>query len=332
MFNKKKKPIKIEDEIASQVNQDLIVHNMPQSNLSGSDLSYTAAPKTGIIIEDEGKKKYKMVGALIIGLGVILVAVLIFLSYRFFFQPSVGNNEVVPENILEEEVILDNREEEDEFKAPTTTVEVEPEVIVEELTSEEENSNEEEDEYTADFSLVMDSDSDGLTDEEELVFQTNQNLEDSDNDTYFDLDEIRNLYNPSGGGTLEEASYMMRYFSRVANYSFLYPRSWDLSSTNNDYTVIIAAPDNSLLQVSVQPNNRRQTISTWYEATVGEAPVNSEVKGNGWSGIMGADNMNFYLTDNELTNIYVVSYIPTINNRVLYPNIFQLLIDTFKIE
>lgn len=329
MFNKKKKSTKIEDGVASQVNQDLIVHNMPQGHLSGSDSSYSAAPKTGIVIEDEGQKKYKMVGALIIGLGVILVAVLIFISYRFFFKPPVDNAEIVLDNKPEVEVITEN-EEEDDLTATTTAV-VEPEVIIEDVPDEE-DVNEEEEDYEFESSLIIDSDSDGLSDEEELVFQTNPNLEDSDNDTYSDLEEIRNLYNPSGGGTLEDASYMLRYFSRVASYSFLYPRSWDLSSTNNDYTVIIAAPDNSLLQVSVQPNNRMQTISTWYESTVGEASVNSEVQGDGWSGIMGADNMNFYITDNELVNIYVVSYIATINNKVLYPNVFQLLIDTFKIE
>lgn len=336
MFSKNKNQDKLEDKISSQVDQDLIVHNMPQGRVAADNFSSLNQPKSGIIIDDAEKKKHRMVGALIIGLGVILVGVLIFLSYRFIINPQ-NNNPTNQQSSSSQNVVdntqADNKVEGEEDSVVTTTEEVfTPEINNnenEEIASSTEEIIEED---VPEFLLAIDSDVDGLTDEEEVIFQTDSGNADSDGDSYPDLSEIKNGYNPSGANTLAEVSYLTRYLSKVENFSFIYPVSWEVSTANNDYTVIVSLPDNSLMQVSVQANNKLQDIESWYKEMVSEELASEKIEGNNWTGVMGEDKMNFYLTDNGNTNIYVLSYIPSISNRILYPNIFQFFIDSFRID
>jgi len=51
-----------------------------------------------------------------------------------------------------------------------------------------------------------------------------------------------------------------------------------------------------------------------------------------WEGIAGDDGLNFYLTDQERQFIYVISYIPSDERRLAYPNIFQLMINSLQIK
>lgn len=54
---------------------------------------------------------------------------------------------------------------------------------------------------------VTDSDNDGLEDKYETYFGTNAYKEDSDGDTYKDLDEIKNRYNPAGTDKLNSIHF-----------------------------------------------------------------------------------------------------------------------------
>ena len=60
------------------------------------------------------------------------------------------------------------------------------------------NTNEQVNKNTAN----VDSDNDGLTDEQELTYGTDPNNADTDGDGYSDGDEVQSGYNPNGPGTL----------------------------------------------------------------------------------------------------------------------------------
>ncbi|HZJ41670.1 MAG TPA: hypothetical protein VFD51_01480 [Patescibacteria group bacterium] len=346
MFKKKNKQNSTENKIATQVDQDLIVHNMPQGSSKGGSFSGASSFSSAKDYNAEKKSNnFKVVGGLIIGLGVILVGVLIFLSYRFLIKPG-ANPEV---NIQTPSTTQQNSnsdvvvEEENNKPIATSTEDVEDvdesDIIINDgevdiLISEDANTDIS-DQTDIDLLVeIADSDSDGLNDKEEAIFSTNILEIDSDFDGYLDLDEIVNGYNPNGAGNLIDNEGLERYYSPVANYSLLYPKAWELSTTNNDYTAIISALDNSLIQVSVQPNTKIQGILTWYaETVIPGVPDSERIKnGTGWTGLMGEDGRNFYMTDGERTNIYVISYIPVISSRIDYPNIFSLMINSFQID
>lgn len=346
MGNKK---MAVNSEMTEKVNSDLIVHNMPDR----SRLDRTSTPKLvsgSQFIPADNKNNFKAVGGLIIGLGIILVGALIYFSYRFIIK-----SQTVPQAPINQQTETENLNPKVEANIATTTENISTSTEVEvkedntniiDLTGEENASTTTSEIITSptssDFidegqaftaSPILDSDSDGLNDSEEKVLGTNPNLDDSDGDGYSDLSELKNGYNPvSASQALYPNDFLTSYQSKVGKYQIYYPTSWSIKSINNDYTTIISTPDNSLLQISVQDNVNIQSIMSWYETTFpGETVTYDRLKnGDAWEGIFGTDGLNFYITDSKRENIYVISYIPSISGRLVYPEIFQLIINSFK--
>lgn len=348
MLGKKDKNIKIDNEMTNKVDKDLIVHNMPnistKSFVKVGAMSSVSGARS--LADSDKKNKHQTTGIIIVSLGIIFVLVLIYLSYRFIIKPaaqdpvvlapvvSTPNSEVTPENTVPP--LVSNP-----TASTTTVVEIEPSVVdlntsssTEELVSSTTPIATEDIPPILEILPVLDTDFDGLNDDEELALGTDSLLPDSDGDNYGDLSELESGYNPSGTDKLYSSVYLTKYQNSVGKYFIYYPASWILKSLNNDYATIISAPDNSLMQISVQGNPNIQNISSWYKATFPEESVSANrfKKGIGWEGVMGADGLNFYLTDKNRENIYIVSYIPALTERLAYPNIFQMIINSFSIN
>ncbi len=342
MLERKNKKNPPDNSLVDKVNQDLIVHNMPnRAKLSGAIYSSKPAfisrstSASGFSEQkSEVKNNSKKVGVIIIGLGIIFVLVLIYFSYRFIVKPGTNAepsttaelNTTSPENQA--------TGSESELALSTSTVDVQisdPAVL---------NINENGDNLASStlelenilLPPIVDSDSDGLNDFEEEALGTNINLSDSDSDTYDDFSELNKIYNPAGEGKLIMNQNVAEY--RGKYYQLIYPANWGTSSLNNDETVIITAPDNSLIQISLQDNTDVQSILTWYEETFPDVVVTYDKlkKGSGWEGIMSPDNLNFYLSDDKRDKIYVISYIAAVGDRAAYPNIFNLIINSFSVK
>ena len=270
--------------------------------------------------------------SLIITLGIIFILTLIYFSYRFIVQPKTEN--VTQQNTVEANDIVsgENKIEDLNKILPATTTEIQIKTV---------DVLEKDSIDIASSSSVLindilppliDSDSDGLNDLEEEIIGSDINLTDSDNDTFSDLSEIENGYNPIGSGKLVMNSNIAEYNGKA--YSFLYPVVWGVSSLNNDETVIITTDDNSLIQISSQDNENVQSILSWYEEYFPDTLITYDKlkKGSGWEGIMSPDNINFYLVDDMRDKIYVISYIAAVGERVSYPNIFNFIINSFSIK
>lgn len=347
MFKKKtdkNKPVEVRENI---VDPDLIVHNMPnQTRLAGSGPApvYNQAYSNNLSIVREKNNKFKLVGALIIVGGLLLVSGLVYASYYFIIKPSIGKNvpvagtqetsdkekKTVSETASSTSMDLNTVS----IKASTTVavsdIVISPDqlastTLAEELAGLSNNNN---------LPPLVDTDQDGLYDEEELVFGLNAAATDSDEDKYSDLAELDNKYNPAGSGKLADNINLTEYFNLTANYQVLYPKSWLVKSLNDGYTVVFTAPDSSLIQISVQNNADHQTILSWYENSFfGTILTYDKLKSaDTWEGLMGEDGLNFYLTDKKRASIYVISYIPAVDDRVAYPNVFKMMIDSLVIK
>ncbi len=346
MFNKKNSQSENGAPTINKVDQDLIVHNMPNRSRLGSSSAPTLSGQ-GFSGSGGQKSNVKSVGAIIIGLGIILVGALIYLSYRFIIKPQAENNPVnqvaTQTPVVSTPITEETANSETATTSSTTPIEVvdpasapanenvatsSSEAINEELMPEEGLVEE------VLWTPILDTDGDGLTDDEEVVMRTIVTEIDTDQDGYLDLAEIKSGYNPIGAGRLEESSSLAVHQDTISKFSILYPASWTKQSLNNGYTLIISAPDNSLFQVSVQDNPHNQAIADWYAETFSsEIDTYGRFKnGNGWEGVMSKDGINFYLTDSKKQNIYAVSYIPVIGTRLAYLNIYQMMIDTFRVQ
>jgi len=321
--------------------QDLIVHNMPTpAKLSGSFFDSIAGSDGSFGLNKEAAKEsnFKAVGLLIIAGGVIFIGILVYLSYHYIISPTAGKNlaaTVAPTTL--EMVKTDTA---DLTPAPETAT-VTPATVVTPIPSEIATSSDVNSllDQTAIASSstpipLLDSDSDGLFDDEEILLGTSATFSDSDGDGYSDLTEINKGYNPAGAGKLSDNAYLSEYNNPIFSYSIFYPRDWVAQSLTGNATVIFTAPDNSLIQISAQENSDRAGILGWYESAFSDvsATYDQLLSSASWDGVIGTDNLNFYLTDLNHKNIYVISYISAVADRLAYPNIFKLMINSLVIK
>lgn len=344
MFSKKKK-IEKESEEANSLNQDLIVHNMPKAQkLSGS---YSAGvSSSGFIGENENgnqdysgdqakpKSNFKVIGLAIIFSGLVVIGGLFYVSYRFIIAPTANTSKepnvaAVPENKNPATTTPLN---EPAAIASTTDLSTTTPAAIDQATSTVVGVGEEV--ATSTSASLPDTDGDGLNDGEESLLGSSSTLADTDSDGYSDFAEVISGYNPAGSGKINNNDNLADYTNQAFNYSVLYPKNWPLQSLNKDATVIFTTPDNSLIQVSVQDNPNSAGILSWYEENFPGVTVNYDQVRNtySWEGIMGGNGLNFYLTDKKKVNIFVISYISATSDRLAYPDIFQLLINSLFIK
>jgi len=342
MFHRKPAPIKEDDSVVQKVNQDLIVHNMPdKKRLAGNGFLEKTAVSTGFQATAP-KNNTKTVGLFIIVGGFIVISALIYLSYYFIIKPAANNN-----------VAVTNTNQVPVNQAPDTIpVVASSEVINISTTTEVATSSSVSLDFSATSSAdippldalngstteeiipLIDSDNDGLYDEEEAALGTDSNLADSDGDGYSDKTELDGGYNPNGNGKLEADLALLKYSNKDFNYSILYSKSWNLKEVALDNTVIFSALDESIIQVSVSDNSSKLGIAAWYADAFPSAVLTSnQLKTTAtWDGVMGADDLNFYLTDKKKQKIYIISYLPIYSTRLAYPNLFKAMINSIVLK
>lgn len=337
-------------DLKTRVDRDLLVRNMPsipksqskskqsnkysQTNDNNSGSSFRLAPVSN---------QHQKIGFLIISGGIVLIGALIYLSYIFIIKPNLKSSveSTAPNNQLNiNEPVASETDsiQEAPIDSPAAVTEAEP--IVLEINNRfndpflaEENSSNEDILNQENISPLVDADDDGLNEDEEMILGTNPNSQDSNSNGYPDLLEIRNNYNPAGTGRLASSSLLSLYNDNVFNYQLIYPKDWEFNLLDNNRVLIFNTPDESLIQVTIQENSGKQSISDWHAIAFPDQTVTSDqviIKPT-WEGIEGADSLNIYLTDDSREYIYIFSYLPASANRLAYPNIFKMMLDSLMI-
>ncbi|HBP00115.1 MAG: hypothetical protein UU48_C0001G0122 [Candidatus Uhrbacteria bacterium GW2011_GWF2_41_16] len=146
-----------------------------------------------------------------------------------------------------------------------------------------------------------DTDSDGLTDVEEVVFGTNSGLPDSDADGYLDGNEVSHGYNPKGTAptTLLESGAIKEYAAPGAVYRFFYPIGWTTRTGEIDpLQVILVVPSGETVTVTLAAKNVTQSLIEWYTQAHPERPgtdfVSTTTK-KGYPSLLSKDQMTAYV-------------------------------------
>lgn len=178
--------------------------------------------------------------------------------------------------------------------------------------------------------FAPDTDNDGLTDAEEVVFGTDPNKKDSDGDSFEDLAEIKNSYNPAGAGKIL-ANPNFEIFSG-SDSSIYYPKSWLAKKGDNNAVFMIDEGSRQFIQLMEQENPKNQTIEDWYKEQFNAVfiPPSQVLFKNGWTGIKSEDGLVAYLLDPLGEKIFVLSYSIGDRTAIDYPNIFSLMIESLK--
>mgnify|MGYP000911706336 CR=1 FL=1 len=343
MFGKNKK--EKEPEIKEEGPIDIIVHNMPSATpVVSKNNSPIQAGGFYVSQQNSGDNHFKA-GLIIVFLGILTVLVLLYLGYRFMIMPIIDNqNKTVvisqPSIIEKENPDTENNADILSLKAATSTQLKETEekelLIDTATTSQEVTSGEETTTPTSTEEVLsnplVDSDGDGLYDQEESVVGSDPLLIDTDGDVYNDYEEVKNGYDPVGKDPLAGSQYFTSYDNNTFYYGFYLPSSWPVKSLAGDSTTIIDLPDSSLIQISAQENVGEETILAWYNYAFPNDTVTYDrlLKGKDWEGIKSANGQNIYLTDERRSEILIISYVSADGRLPAYPNIFNFIVSSLS--
>lgn len=329
------------EKIEEEINRNITIHVMPEKYRSG---------RTG-----KGNQS-KVAGVIIIIGGILLMLMAVVALYFFMIKPLLEERKAQLAPVIRVEQEEPKEEEVIEPEAEIIT----PEIIIEEATGTEEiildgatstedilvatstpiatSSNDaflEEATTTSEVVVlsedVIDEDRDGLSNKEEELLGTSDELADSDGDGYSDLIEIRNLYNPNGSGKLADSGLFEKYSNLSFGYSVMWPNSWNMSVIGGEDSIIIKSNDGHFVQIVTQPNVDNIGIEDWYmsqfELTeIDEAQI---IKGDNWQGVKSSDGLVVFITNADAEEIYAISYSSPIETSLVYKNIFDIIVKSF---
>ncbi len=178
-----------------------------------------------------------------------------------------------------------------------------------------------------------DSDNDGLTDIEELLWSTDGLKTDSDDDGYQDKEELMNFYNPNqgNGAKLKESSLVKSYTNERYGYTLLLPKDWRIEFSD-PLSVMFIADNDEFVQVIIQDNlTGMLTARDWYlneNPAVLPSSLDDVIIG-GMAGVTSADGLNVYILNGNY--IYTISYNIGLKQTADFQSTYQLILKSFQL-
>lgn len=163
------------------------------------------------------------------------------------------------------------------------------------------------------LSPVVDSDGDGLTDEEEALLGTNPNAADSDGDGFSDLAELKGGYSPTEKGAKITASPWI-HVAQWNGLSWLLPTAWTWTVDPVDPNhVTVSAPPEGNISFLVQEGDIANAVAG--------AGSTGYVTKSGISGLKSADGLTYAFPVNGKTLIVKIE----MTNPAQLPNIIDFV-------
>ncbi len=183
------------------------------------------------------------------------------------------------------------------------------------------------------LSPSKDTDKDGLTDEEEILFQTSRNMPDTDSDGYLDGDEVLNFYSPISENKLIDDELVSEYMDEEYNFSVLYPASWlnFVSDSDGEQRVVFESLQDDFIQISIVENKNKESALDWYLNLVPEITKDDLIieKVGEFAGVISLDNANFYLSTGD--KIFIFTYSAGLKTEVDYLNVWKMVYKSFSL-
>ena len=180
-----------------------------------------------------------------------------------------------------------------------------------------------------------DTDSDGLSDVEEVLFGSDPRIPDTDADSFLDGNEVFHLYNPRGEapGLLIDTGFARTFNETGFSYTIIYPSRWTAQRLDDaQEEVIFHAPTGEFVQVLVQVKDPTMDIDAWYltqAPLVEPADVGHVVTKQGYLGVTSPDQMTTYLDLGEA--VYVVSYNLGDVHAINFLTTYQMMVNSLHV-
>ncbi|OQB44508.1 MAG: hypothetical protein BWY03_00030 [Parcubacteria group bacterium ADurb.Bin159] len=182
----------------------------------------------------------------------------------------------------------------------------------------------------------LDSDNDGLTDMEEILFNTGINDPDTDKDGISDGQEIINLTDPTKGdeAKLATSSLIKVYSNLTHHWAIFYPSSWSLKTIpETEEREILIIPDAGTVErfsLTVEDNLSMLSPLQWYLSAAPGVFENELLKTiiNGKEAVFSPDRLTLYLSNEN--KIIIFSYSLGTLEEANFRTAFEMMINSFQ--
>ena len=349
-FRKKKKIQKKEEKSTSRIHvipdifyggKDPVIYHKQKVEVTTQKKHTEKKQAQQHIVQDSffhTHKKLIVIGGIVLLLGVTSVS-------AWYYIGTVGgqtSNKVVvvpPKQVsepvedpakeevpVEEPIVEEDSIPEEEPIFPTTT----PEVIVEDVDIEIEPVS---------FPRILlidspDADADELTDEEEIIFSTNVDVWDTDNDGYYDGQEVINLYNPNGLAPVKiiDSGLVEEYTNPVWKYRLYYPNQWKLGEVDTESRqVLISTLSGDFIEVRTFDKQKGMSFQQWFSQNIeGEKFQDIRIEKNRFKedGWRRKDGLVAYFVSDVYVSVLI--YHPGVTGAVPYRNVMRMVFESFR--
>jgi len=180
-----------------------------------------------------------------------------------------------------------------------------------------------------------DTDSDGLTNVEEILYTTDFRNPDSDGDTFLDGNEVFHRYSPVGlaPATLLDIGAVRVLETVDIPFSLSYPTSWNPVTQPAAKSVSFRSSTGAAVSVVWQDKSTVTSLSDWYAANVVAEDfdsLQSTTTKEGYSALIGPDERVMYLDGGA--NVYTLKYELGDSQSVEFLQTFKMMANSFKLS
>lgn len=180
----------------------------------------------------------------------------------------------------------------------------------------------------------LDTDGDGLTDAEELLWGTDPAQADSDQDTYGDGKEVRDGFDPlaSGDARLESSSEAKNYVSSTGHIAVLYPSLWTATQEDSGQVMFESKDKRDFFEVLIEERGTMGSLVDWYrnefsvdEVSLGPSMINLS---GADEAIASPDGLTVFALFQQ--KFYTITYNPGVKEALDYQTTFQMFLRSLK--
>jgi hypothetical protein len=181
----------------------------------------------------------------------------------------------------------------------------------------------------------LDSDSDGLSDVEEQVFNTDPSNPDTDRDSFLDGNEAFHLYNPAAKAPVRLLdSGLVKAFTAPAGWTLYVPAAWTPTLDRPDGSkATLQTGRDELFTLALEDNAQELSAAEWYLAKhpgVTAADLRDFTTKGGLQGVLSPDRLEaVFRWDGQ---VFVIRYDLHGQSFVNFRTIFGMMLNSLKLE
>lgn len=181
---------------------------------------------------------------------------------------------------------------------------------------------------------AKDTDSDGLTDIEELLYGTNFREPDSDKDSFLDGNEVFHRYHPLGlaPSTLLDTGAVKIFENAEYPFTIYYPSTWSTAFDEGVTAVTFRSSRQATIRAEWEEKDATETLADWYDAELSgnDAKNLKEILTKaGYYGLTTSDDRTSYLDLG--TGVITLTYDLGDRTQIEYLQTFQMMVNSVEV-